>query len=133
MNNTFTYAEAKAVLIEALEQDAQLHEDGQFKKLGARYDEVDARLPRGEGSDLTRLHFAFEFWSGWLDASEHDWRFYEPLKATDWPVHARAIATDLKHDTSTHNPVLTGLFSPRKRQPSFFVTLLGRVRGKHAG
>jgi hypothetical protein len=65
----------------------------------AGYDEIDAGLPR-DSSDpkWKKLFVALTFWDSWIDASNHEWRYYEPLKADDWPRLARSIAEDLRND-----------------------------------
>ena len=87
----YSYEEATAALLAALTRDVLLHEAGRFDNLGESYDEVDTRLPRNADPEFNKLIFAHEFWAGWLDAREHDWMFYEPIKQADWPRFARQI------------------------------------------
>lgn len=113
----YSPAEAKSILIGILYRDVSLHESGRYDALGADYDEVDARLPREAGPEFSTSLLAFEFWSGWLDSAEHDWLFYEPLRETDWPMHARSIARDLEANRPITDPVLLSLFGPKTRSP----------------
>ena len=130
MNATeFTYEKAKTVLIEALTNDASLHEVGSFDELGSNFDEIDAGLPRDGGANFANLFFALEFWAGWLDSSNHGWLFYEPIQVKDWPIYARTVVADLEADRDTTEPALLKHFSPRPPRPSFVSRILSRISG----
>ena len=47
-------------------------------------DVVALEIRQTAGPEFNKLIFAHEFWAGWLDAREHDWMFYEPIKQADW-------------------------------------------------
>jgi hypothetical protein len=38
------------------------------------------------------------FWDGWQDARNHDWRFYKGIDASDWSILARIIIRNLKDE-----------------------------------
>jgi hypothetical protein len=134
MTAPFTYAEAKSLLIEALRHDAALHEARRFGELGAKFDAVDAQLPRDAGPEFNKLIFAHEFWAGWLDSCGHDWFFYEPIQEKDWPALARTVVADLNADRETTEPALVKRFSPPPARPSLVSRVLNRLRGgQHNG
>jgi hypothetical protein len=129
MTTPFTYAEAKSVLTKALTRDAALHEARRFSDLGAKFDEVDSKLPRGAGAEFNKLIFAHAFWAGWLDSGVHDWLFYELIQEKDWPAFARTVAADLNEDRETTEPALLKYFALRPSRVSIVSRILNRLRG----
>jgi hypothetical protein len=106
------YDKAKALLIHCLLRDAGYHEAGDFEKLGNDFDRIDGGLPRYETESL-KLLIAFDFWDGWIDASNHDWRYYDPIEVEDWPVLARRIVADLEADQAISDSVVLERFGQR--------------------
>lgn len=118
-----TYDEARALLADHLERYASAvgsPEDG--------YDEVDSVLPRGGGPEWTKVFTALSFWDGWIDAWNHEWRYYEPIREEDWPVLAREIARSLREDREIRDPEVLRRFAPRPRAP-----LSTRIRAFFSG
>jgi hypothetical protein len=120
-----TYGEAKQFAIDNLLRMAEAQEKGDLDALDVNYDVFDNNLPRNAGSDFARLRITLEFWDGWIDSKNHDWRFYEPIKSSDWPRLARAIAEDLRLDREISNQIVLERFD-RARRPQF--TLLERIK-----
>jgi hypothetical protein len=68
------YSVARQLFIDGLTRDAIAHESGRFKDVGAGFDDLDAEMPRNRGSDFNKLLTALNFWNGWVDARNHDWK-----------------------------------------------------------
>ena len=100
-----TYAEARDALVTQLRQDAAAHEAGQYDSIGRRFDAVEHRFPRGTAPELGRLHVALTFWDGWANARNHGFPS-GPIRATDWPRLARAVAADLEADRDITDEVV---------------------------
>ena len=106
-----TYDEARLQMSAWLEQHATTSPDHPH----AGYDEMDGALPRGTGAQCDKLFVALSFWDGWIDASNHDWRYYEPIAADDWPRLAREIAAALREDRELVNPTVLDRFGLKPR------------------
>ena len=74
---------------------------------------VDGILPRGGGPEWDKLHIALSFWDGWIDASNHQWRHYEPIAEADWPRLALEIASALRAGREIENPIILSKFDHR--------------------
>jgi hypothetical protein len=98
------YREIRDQLVEQLLNDALAHEVGRFEDIGSGFDDIEAALADNQTAEFHRLRVVKEFWDGWIDARNHDWRFYEPLARDDWPVLAREVAADLQADRDIENP-----------------------------
>lgn len=92
--NESVLARARFLLIEELGQSALLHEAGRYDDLGAKFDEIDGLLwsvkPR-KVREMSLEYSAYCFLGSWLDASNHDWFFNEPVSEGDWPSLARCM------------------------------------------
>ena len=107
-----TYDEARALMADHLERHASAAgspKDG--------YDTMDAALPRDRGTEWAKVFTALSFWDGWIDASNHQWRYYEPIREHDWPVLAHDIARRLREDREIEDPVIVKRFAPKPRLP----------------
>ena len=107
-----TYDEARAIIAEHLERHASAAgspQDG--------YDGVDVALPRDRGPAWAKVYTALSFWDSWIDAWNHQWRYYEPIREQDWPVLAREIARRLREDREIEDPVIVKRFAPKPRGP----------------
>src|SRR5581483_3994854 len=91
-----SYSEAKQAMISGLLQAASEHEAGRLSEIELSYDTLDANLPRDAGPEFDQLFIALNFWDGWIDARNHDWQYYEGIRAEHWPRLARSIVEDLK-------------------------------------
>ena len=118
-----SYAVARDYLVAALTRDAAAHEAGRYREIGGGFDRtpdfdaIDAERPRGEGPGARRLRLAIDFWGGWIDARNHGWRYYEPIREADWPALARRVAADLAADRDVTDPVVLAHFGPASRRP----------------
>ena len=74
------------------------------------YETMDLSLPRNVDRRWSKIFVALRFWDGWIDASNHEWRYYEPLEAADWPALARDIAAALRADREITDPVVLRWF-----------------------
>jgi len=104
-----TYDEARLEMADWLERNAtnspNRPHDG--------YAVMDASIARGSESHWNKIFVALQFWDGWIDASNHEWRYYEPIMAADWPKLAREIAGALRADCEITNPVVLDRFGIR--------------------
>jgi hypothetical protein len=61
----FTYEEAKKFAVDNLLRDAELHEAGDYQRVGKNFDEYDTELPRTDDSRFTKLKHRSEL-LGWV-------------------------------------------------------------------
>ena len=112
------YPEAKQLMIDSLTHDALVHESGQFGDIGEGFDSLDYKLPRNQGPEFDQLLIALNFWDGWIDARNHDWKYYQGIGQTDWPRLARSIASDLAQDKEVSDPMVLEHFDFRQGRES---------------
>ena len=67
-----TYDDARMQLADWLDRHACASADRPYEG----YNETDLALPRGQGPKWDKVFIALHFWDGWIDASNHDWRYY---------------------------------------------------------
>src|SRR5262245_35013218 len=108
-----TYEEARLTMAGWLERNAR--ESPGRPDQG--FEQMDAALPRGSGPEWAKLFVALHFWDGWIDASQHEWKYYEPIQESDWPDTACRIAVDLRQDRDISNPWVVERFGPRPKAP----------------
>lgn len=84
------------VLASALEADADAHEAGHHDVVGERYDDVLGEVQPFGDAHAAALSMGFHFWDCWVDARNHDWRYYPDATEADWPTMARAVALALR-------------------------------------
>lgn len=93
---------------------ADTQERGELWSLDDQFESFETELASGESpEDLETIK---EFCNGWADARNHDWQFYEPLIATDWPRLAREIAADLVAGRTISSPEVQRQFGPAIRR-----------------
>ena len=112
----FTYGEAKEYLIEHLTRDIQLHDAGDYFRVGDGFDEFDMKLPRDTGPEFKKLHVALNFWDGWQDSRNHYWRIYEGITLNDWPQLARVIIQNIAEEEEITNKLILKHFGLRPRE-----------------
>lgn len=118
------YDEARVRMADFLEKNAA----GYSTSPRNGYDDMDGALPRSVGAEWTKVFIALSFWDGWIDASNHEWRYYDPIGQNDWPELAREIAGDLRCDREITNPEVLKRFGPRTRVP-----LVNRIKALFSG
>jgi hypothetical protein len=109
------YVEAKKQITDSLLRCAEAHEAGRLADIEEGFDAVDRALPRGREPEFDKLHVALNFWDGWIDASNHNWKYYEGINAEDWPRLARQLAATLKEDQETTDVLIKQHFDFRNR------------------
>lgn len=117
-------------LATALERDIERHNTGQFDEIGSEYDQVEGdTLPFRDLASAT-YHLAFSFWDGWVDASDHDWLYYDGIGRDDWPRLAQRIVAALREGTEISDPLLLRYFGPREPGPlrQLWYRIVGRTR-----
>jgi hypothetical protein len=102
----------------ALERAAHAQTAGPRPPIDVGYDDLDAAIPRLQDPRYVKLLIALEFWDGWIDSSNHDWRFYEPISERDWPGLALDVAGDLRSDREIQNALVLQQFDGRLRKTS---------------
>jgi hypothetical protein len=105
------------VLIEGLLHDAAAHEAGYYDKIGAQFEAFERLLAEVDGYTNNQVSLAYNFWGGWIDARNHDWRYYEPITDADWPKLARHIVQALQEDRPITEPMLLKHFQHLARPP----------------
>lgn len=127
------YEEIKQRLISELSRSADSHEMGQVWEIDGSYDQLEQDvLTDNSDAIFDKLKIAVEFWAGWIDSRNHDWKFYEGIKASDWPTLARIIVDDLRADRETLDERVTRHFDYRNREegPGIWERLARFVRRK---
>ena len=117
-NPMLNYPEAKRVFVDGLTRDAIAHESGRFRNVGEGFDNLDCKLPRNQGAEFDKFFIALNFWDGWIDARNHDWKYYQGIRQADWPRLARSIASDLSRDKEISDPLVLEHFDFRQRGES---------------
>jgi hypothetical protein len=115
MTQKLTYDEAKKLMIESLYRDVAAHEAGNYEKIGLGYDELDGGLPRGSGAEFDKLFIALIFWDSWIDARNHEWRYYPGVGQSDWPNLAKEIVKALGQDQEITEPTVLAHFDLRNQ------------------
>jgi hypothetical protein len=111
------YAVIKQRLINELVRSSDAQEAGQIWQIDGSYDQLEGEILTGNPDpEFDKLKIALEFWAGWLDARNHDWRYYEGIHASDWPKLAKLIADDLRADRETVDERITRHFDYRCRE-----------------
>ena len=108
--------EVDEIVAAALLQDAHTHDAGSYDRIANRYDDVYGEVLPLEGNKARRIAIAFNFWDGWCDASNHEWRYYNRIAINEWPILARHIAEKLRHGEDASDPRVLELFSPEAVQ-----------------
>jgi hypothetical protein len=126
-----SYDQVRERVAGALERAAEAHDAGCYRDLSNIYDEVDVPETRGEGDRFAKVGIALNFFDGWVDASNHDWLYYEGISQDDWPRFARIIVTALRSDREVPTPMVLRHFDLRGsvRDPSILDRIL-RVLGR---
>ena len=109
MNSPMTYDDARNILAEWLDRHATVEPSQPYEG----HEDIDAALPRNRDPRWDKVFIALHFWDGWIDATNHAWRYYEPLQQSDWRHLARELAADLRADREITNPVVLGRFNFR--------------------
>lgn len=112
-----TKATARDAIVAALLRDAAAHEAGHYREIGSAYNDLDGTVPRGDDPDLRAVFVALRFWDGWIDARNHNWLYYDPVREEDWPRLARAVARDLAGGWTITDPIVLSHFDPQPRSP----------------
>ena len=112
----FTYDEAKEYLIENFSRSANSHVSDELSKIGEGLQKLNQDLPRTGDQRFTKLHIALNFWDGWQDARNHDWKYYEDIKPYDLPNLAKIIVEDLKNDREITDEKILAHFALRPKE-----------------
>lgn len=118
----------RRIIAQALRRDAALHEGGQLQSIGADFEATLGEIRPLEDRLERDVGIAIEFWDGWVDASVHDWQYYEGIARGDWPKLARAIATALEAGDPITEPIVLVHFAPENRR-----SLWSRLKGWFTG
>ena len=113
-----SYAEAKDFAIQALLRAIEAHNIRQYEDIRKEFDKFDCGLPRGAGPEFDKLVITLNFLDGWYESSGHDWNFYEPLVARDWPILAEEIVEDLRSNQEIKNSEVLRQFDFKNRPQS---------------
>ena len=92
------YDYAADYFVRHLERDIEAHEAGRYDEIGLAFDDAPdwALGEENDQEDAHRLGTAYSFWDQWIDARNHDWRYYPDIKQEDWPIIARQICWGLR-------------------------------------
>ena len=104
-----TYAAARDTLVEQLRADAKSHAIEKYDEIGRRFDRLEHQFPTGTAPELSKLHIAFAFWDGWINARNNGWP-RGPIALKDWPSLAESVSADLQADRELSSPVVLANF-----------------------
>jgi hypothetical protein len=82
-------------LIVALQNAISAHESGNYQELDKDYEELDTQLPRLDDPGFRKAYIALELLGGWIDASNHNWQYYNGIRKEDWPRLGKTIIDSL--------------------------------------
>jgi len=107
---------AKKFIIECLNRDIKLHEEGKLEQIGNGYDEYDNEFPRTN----RQLMIAWDFWDAWIDERNHGFPcFYKGITKQTWPDLAKHIVEKLSEGEEISDQLILSNFV-FERQPSLF-------------
>ena len=116
---TLEYDQARILVADALEAGANAHERSDFAELDRLFDSVNIPETRGDAPEFDKIGVALNFFDGWVDASNHNWLYYEEFSEDDWPRYARIAATALRTNREIPTPAVIHRFgvegTPRDR------------------
>jgi hypothetical protein len=78
--------------------DAVAHDAERYDSIGRRFDAIEHAFPQGTDPAMQSLRVALTFWDAWIDARNHGWQHSMGIQPQEWPILARAIASDLSGD-----------------------------------
>jgi hypothetical protein len=102
---------AEQALIDGLLHDVAAHEAGRYDLIGTHFETVEAMFAEATGRSDKDVNMAYDFWDCWIDARNHDWRYYEPIQNADWPSLARHIIQALTDKRSITDPLVLEQFT----------------------
>ena len=114
MSNSTTDAVER--IASAPEHAARCHEAAEFQKLDSLHQSTEA-APIPQGDSRRGILIAIDFLGGWVDASNHNWRYYDGIAKEDWPNLARYLAFVLRRGEKVEMPVILTHFDASIRQP----------------
>ncbi len=91
--------EARRCIAAQLLREATALEAGREEAVGSGLEAFEAYAARAHGHAWNdpALGAAYTFWDCWLDARNHDWRFYPRLRSPEqWARLAREVAAALE-------------------------------------
>jgi len=114
----------------ALEAEAALHEQGSVREIGENYDPTYGRVLEINADYDESVGFAFTFWDNWVDASNHEWQYHDPIREHDWPRFAREIAQAVRRGELSRNEFLIDQIrlKPRRSVAEWLKSLFGARR-----
>jgi hypothetical protein len=112
----------------ALRAAAVAHERGAFGDIGPLHDQLEGMSLEPVDQDVT---VAINFLDGWCDSSNHNWSYYEPLVAADWPALALRLAADLESGTPIADAVREQFEFRPSRGPLAWVRGMFRRSPRH--
>jgi hypothetical protein len=78
--------EEHEIMAAALEAEAALQERGSVREIGENYDPTYGRILEINADYDESVAFAFTFWDNWVDASNHEWQYHDPIAEREWRV-----------------------------------------------
>ncbi|MEL6950491.1 MAG: hypothetical protein AAGM16_10320 [Pseudomonadota bacterium] len=98
-------------IADALDDATRCHEQGRFSEIAPIHARVESMTLAGSHSQARDVAMALNFLDGWVDASNHDWQYYEGIDFQDWPGIAREISNALRAQTEISLPLILEHFN----------------------
>ena len=106
----------RRALIQALLANATSQDAGRADEVGQQASFVLAQLSVTRRPVPEAIYTALSFWSGWIDARQHDWTG-SAFERREWPILARGIASDLAKNAEIHDEAVLARFAGRRVRP----------------
>ena len=122
--------EEHEIVATALEAEAALQEQRSVRAIGENFDPTYGRILEINADYDESIGFAFTFWDNWIDASNHEWQYHDPIREHDWPRFAREVAQAVRRGELPHNEFLIDQIrlKPRRSLVERFKSLFGARR-----
>ena len=108
---SWDYDTAKSEVHASLFACAAAHGSADFHAIEVEHTKIDTNLPRSADHRFDPLHAALNLLDGWIDSSNHEWRYYEGIARDDWPNLALALAADISQNRTISNPLIIKHFA----------------------
>ena len=102
--------------VAGLRKAADDQDAGNLAALGDGFTALEVAIAKYNGANLALLRDIYTFWDEWVDARNHDWRYY-PFQPHEWPLMARSIADDISRGASISNQKWLAHLSHLHRKP----------------
>ena len=84
------------------------HSGARLVSLDAQFDDFESMYGTYSGEHKEWIHYTRNFVDSWIDASNHDWKYHEPITRDDWTEIAKQILESMRQRKEFAPVVLNG-------------------------